>query len=250
MDNDIFFIQERWLWLTGSVILALGAAWVRWSIQQKHRKSPLQWWQRWQNWSGRQWVVLILQFLYAIGIPALALFWRRILTERGLGLQPLPVPITSATPDILQTQWQDWVKDIGWTIGITATASLIRFISTQMLKRINGIPNTTPRDFGKALRDALYYQTHWAFYREPFVLIFGASTGTWAGLLPLAFETGLNPTHWTDWHTSKEKLLQRAFLAVVSAMLYMQTQNFWMLLLADILLGWGIEREEKPQKAA
>jgi hypothetical protein len=54
-------------------------------------------------------------------------------------------------------------------------------------------------------------------------------------------EAAINPARWADLrvpHRSHD-LLVRAFLAVVSALLFIQTQNLWVAFLLDTALGWG-----------
>jgi len=91
-----------------------------------------------------------------------------------------------------------------------------------------------------ALREAIYHQAHWAFYREPFVLLLGVGLGTWAGLIPVAAEALVNPARWTDLQSPARgrDLLIRVGLAVLSALLFIQTQNIWLAILADTGLLW------------
>jgi hypothetical protein len=83
---------------------------------------------------------------------------------------------------------------------------------------------------------------HWAFYREPFVLLWGLSLGTWAGLLPVAFEAGINPARWDDLRVPPHgrDLLIRVGLAIVGALLFLETQNLWLAILMDAVVGWRL----------
>jgi len=179
-----------------------------------------------------------------VGIPAMALLWRGALTERGLGLKSLP---WSSSPALSSTTLADWAKDIGWAISIALGAWAVLLIGDYRVKRIVGTATRRQHKVSIALREATYHQIHWAFYREPFVLLWGIPTGTWAGLIPLTFETLTNPARWAELnapHTGRA-LLIRAALAVVSVLIYIQTQNLWLALLVDATLGWALGQTEK-----
>ncbi len=238
MDTELSLVQERWLWLVGSMLLALLTSWGIWLLKSSHRTAA--WVERWQQWAGASWITQILRLLYAVGIPALALFWRGALTERGLGLQPLPLLDAPIVAESLGAQWREWVTDLGWAMGITLGTGTVFLLSQHMVKSTNQTVGRTKRSFGVALREAIYHQSHWAFYREPFVLLWGAALGAWAGLIPVTLEATLAPAYWEDIHSphKQQELLLQGFLLVVSAVLYIQTQNLWLALLVDTLLRW------------
>ncbi len=208
MDANLF-ITERWLWLEISVGLALLAAWVRW------------FWQR----SGRSWVWPplwhSLRLMYSLGVPALALLWRRVLSERYLGLKPL-----SAGP-------AEWTRDLAWTL-------LIGFITWALLQSMAGtVSFKRCRRWGVALREALYHQVHAAFYREPWALVWGFGPGAWLGLLPLAFEALLDPQNWRDSRDPARSwaMLTRTALYLAGLLLYIKTQNLWLIWLMDAVVS-------------
>ena len=107
-------------------------------------------------------------------------------------------------------------------------------------RRFPVIDQTTHHSLGHSLREAVYHQAHWAFYREPFVLLWGTELGAWAGLIPVAAEALVNPARWTDLQSPARgrDLLIRVGLAVMSAVLFIQTQNIWPVLIVDMLLVW------------
>jgi hypothetical protein len=238
MDAELSSLERRWLWLGGSILLAGVAAWLDWLLRRLDRP----WAARWRAWAGRPWLYQILRFLFAVGIPALALLGQGQLTARGLGLQALPWSTTSLNLGEPASAWQDWFRDLGWGILIGALAAFVLLIGEKQAAHVvDAPPDRHHHDLGLALREALYHEVHWAFYREPFILIWGVGTGTWGGLLPVILEAAINPARWADLrvpHRSHD-LLVRAFLAVVSALLFIQTQNLWVAFLLDTALGWG-----------
>ena len=184
------------------------------------------------------WIIHPLRLLYAVGIPAMALLWRGALTPSGLGLKPFfwaADQMLSTAPGSLD----NWARDLGWTCAFAIGFWVLVAIADRTTKSLSP-SRETRRSLGEALREAVYHQAHWAFYREPFVLLLGVGMGTWAGLLPVAGEALLNPARWTDLQSPARgrNLLIRVGLAVLSAMLFIQTQNIWLMLLADAGLAW------------
>lgn len=213
MDAKLL-ITERWLWLEVSLLVALAAGWGRWYWRRRgHPVLP---------WMSSLWQVLRL--FYALGFPAALLLWRHGLSERFFGLKPL-----SAGPVV-------WTRDLAWTLGIgLATWLILRYLA-------HSSPLPRRHDGTVALREALYHQVHAAFYREPFVLLWGIGQGSWLGLLPLAFETLLDPNRWSDIDDDARSwnLLMRLTLLLSGTLLYMQTQNLWLMLLMDACVAWLI----------
>lgn len=239
MDTEIPLLQERWLWLAGSLGIAFIVSWAGW-LARRPRDPQWSWWERWHHWRGRLWLSQSARLLYAIGIPAAALFWRGALTERGLGLQPW-LWSDAASPGAFQSNWESLMRDLGWALSIMAGTGALLALGRRATRHSSGKALPLRRDFGIALREALYHQVHWAFYREPFVLVWGIGNGTWLGLLPVMLEAALNPARWAELRSPQRgrDLLVRAALAVASILLYIRTQNLWLALLVDVSLGWA-----------
>lgn len=223
-------LLERWLWLILSIGTALVVISARLLAETVGKRRPAA--AQFLNLLERPWLVHPLRLLYAIGFPAVALFWRGILTERGLGLKPLSFTPMSAA----------WPADIGWGVLVAAGVWLIFTLSEWQMRRAGAPPLTCRHSLGVAVREAVYHQVHWAFYREPFVLLWGPALGTWAGLAPVTLEALINPARWNDLQSPARSrdLLVRVGLAVASALLYLQTQNLWVALLADAAVGWAL----------
>jgi hypothetical protein len=234
-------LLERWVWLNISLVIALLASALRWFLERPHLQKLLRadaipashravW--------DIPWIIHPLRLLYAVGIPALALLWRGVLTPSGLGLKPF-FWVTDQALSAPSGSWDTWVRDFGWMCAFAVGFWVLITLADRTAKRLSP-PRKTQHSLGTSLREAVYHQAHWAFYREPFVLLFGVGMGTWAGLLPVAGEALLNPARWTDLQspTHGRDLLIRTGLAVLSAMLFIQTQNIWLMLLADTGLVW------------
>ena len=76
------------------------------------------------------------------------------------------------------------------------------------------------------------------FYRNAPVVTLGTYWGTWAGLIPLMLEAGLNPWCWAALRDPKKRpaTLLRAGMAILSAAFYLQTVSLWL----TVLLHWGV----------
>lgn len=242
-------LLERWVWLNVSLVIALLASALRWFLERPHllgRRTDVNATPRPPGWE-MPWIIHPLRLLYAVGIPAAALLWRGALTPSGLGLKPFFWAVDQALPSA-SGSWNIWVRDFGWTCAFAVGFWALVAIADRAIKRLSP-PRITQRSLSAALREAVYHQVHWAFYREPFVLLLGVGMGAWAGLLPVAGEALLNPARWTDLQspTRGRDLLIRVGLAVLSAMLFIQTQNIWLMLLVDMSLIWLLgQKHETP----
>jgi hypothetical protein len=244
-------LLERWVWLNVSLVIALLASAFRWFLERPHllgfranaNFTPHPVWEI-------PWIIQPLRLLYAVGIPAAALLWRGALTSSGLGLKPFWT--VDQALSTASGSWNIWVRDLGWMCVFACGFWTLIAIADRSAKRLSP-PHTTRstmrRSLSVSLREAVYHQVHWAFYREPFVLLFGVGMGAWAGLLPVAGEALLNPARWTDLQSSTRgrDLIIRAGLAVLSAMLFIQTQNIWLMLLADTSLTWLLGQKHEIQ---
>ncbi len=240
MNTTTAALLERWLWLAISLILALFAIAIRWIAERpesRFREAVA----TWERDPRIVWAVHTLRLLYAVGLPAFVLLGRGALTERGLGLVPLPLGWHD-DPARAQALWLTWTRGIGRTCALMAVGWLIFRAAGHTLRRAAGVTFTVRHDLPAALREAVYHQVHWAFYREPFALLWGTARGAWLGLIPVTLEAALNPKRWEELrspHRNRD-LLVRVGLAVLGVLLYIQTQNLWLAILADTLLSWAV----------
>ena len=239
MNTDLI-LTERWLWLIVSFALALlhsviQLGWDMLNRQSSPRPPALL--------KSKNVLYHPIRLLYAVGIPALALFWRGIFTESRLGLKPFP-GTPPHTTTLTPITWEQWAEDIGWAV----TLGLLAWVVLSSIHRQSAPTMTSPvtHSSGEALRNAVFHQIHGAFYREPFVLLWGLEWGVWLGLLPITLEALTNPQCWNDWQSPapSRNLLIRIGLILMGTMIYIQTQNLWLMVLADACVGWALGQAE------
>ena len=224
-------LLERFLWLSLSLMLAFFASIVQWIIERPESRYSEQA-TVWKSTPVIAGILHTLRLCYAVGFPAAIFLWRGALTERGLGIQTRP--------------WNTWAQNIGVTLvvilGMWGLISLGRVSASHASNKRTRYRHHA----GVALRESFYHQAHWAFYREPFVLLYGPALGAWLGLLPVLLEAILNPARWADLRTTErgQNLLFRAAQAIGSILLYILTQNLWLMIFADFALGWLLGQAE------
>jgi hypothetical protein len=197
------------------------------------------------NWRFSPLLYQGLRLLYYVGLPFAALFWGYdAVVSRFFGLQRLVLPTAGALEGSasINANWLDWAQDVAWAVALGLGSWAVLLAAGWVRRRALGDADS-PRPGVRAsawetLREALYHEIHWAFYRSAPIVILGLYWGTWTGLLLAALEALVNPV-WRkglrrpDWAAT---LLLRAALAVVSSLLFLRTQNLWL----AILLHWGV----------
>ena len=230
-------MQSRWGWLLFSIALAetanLGLILLAWI---HHRKEPN--WSTVSAWTARlqqrSWISLI-RLPYTIGLPAYAYLTQGALTARGLGLQSIGGGMIGPSAVVV-----DWAVDLGWAALIAVSVWLVVIVGrfqTAPKRSVAKLRNGPP-----AILEALFHQVHWAFYREPFVLVLGLSLGSWVGAGVAALEAMTNPAWWTDIHSArrKEAIVNYGALLVASTLLYGLTRNLWVAILTGGVLRWSL----------
>jgi hypothetical protein len=169
-------------------------------------------------------------FTYNIGLPFLALIAGSLsLDLLGLGMGA----DRFAGGHAFGFGLEDWLRGLG------ATASAVAFvlIALWFAVRTSGMAHTHTGERPGVLltlRNASYAEVHWAFYRSPFVLLFGdAYWGTLAGLVLIVVELIL----WRAMlRRSPRELLLPAMCLITSSLLYLATRNLWLMIAAHALI--------------
>ncbi|HDQ71777.1 MAG TPA: hypothetical protein ENN19_06735 [Chloroflexi bacterium] len=250
------FGQEAWLYLAGSLLLAVIGSNVAWLFRKPRLGALGEMVARFAVTPFAAYLFQLLRLFYYLGVPFAALFWGQdAVVARILGLQPLIIPLSGERHlwNSVSANWLGWVRDAGWlaAMGVVGLAGLAlvgysyrRALAATGLKEeaINVIG--LDRSASELLFEAAYHEVHWAFYRNAPVLWLqryvseGMYWGVWLGLVLVAFEAALNP-FWRQGIADRSKapmLLMRGGWALVSAVFFLVTQN----LCLAIVLHWGV----------
>lgn len=223
-------------WVLGSVlayVLATGVLWLLKSIELR------------RSLSGR-WLEQVGRFLFFLGIPYLALGgWPRrpfhgLLSLEDMGLVGLSQrwPVTR------------WLEATGTGLALGFFALLILILAWMIAGR--GRLCFPPRPWWALLVDVIYLEVHWSFYRGALAVVLGDPyAGVFLGLGLVYVEWGLNP-FWREGWRSKSLAAGRwlrAAMALVVALIFLLTRNFWVCLLVHGLIEpafWQLGRERAP----
>ena len=212
-------LPESWLWLGGSLLVAILWANLAWFFRKPRSGEVGEFVTRLIAWHFAPWLLQLLRLLYYIGVPAAALYWGHdAVVERHLGL-------SGGRPD----KWLDWAQDAGWAaaLGVGAWVLLAlgwwayrRALATAGGERAVTGANSSAWVF---LREAVYHEAHWAFYRNAPILAVGTYWGLWIGLALVALEAILSPA-WYKGLADPQRApaqLMRGALAIVSSVLFL-----------------------------
>ncbi|MCS7281829.1 MAG: hypothetical protein RMK65_07260 [Anaerolineae bacterium] len=229
-------LPDRWLWPGLSVLLAGVATQFAWHFW--HWPKGRAWAERLETAGILPPLIHLVRFFYYIGLPFGALLWgQEAILERAFGLWPLPLLFgTSISPEELLLAWTQWTQGIGWAVFLGITSWGLLALSGWMERGHHWVELRMGP--WASLREAIFHEVHWMFYRNGPVVALGPYWGTWAGLGIVLLEAALNP--W--WHRALRRpdqrplALLRMMMAPLSAFLYLQASNLWL----AILLHWGI----------
>ena len=243
MPEQLTSLGEGWLWLGGSLLLAVLWANLAWYFRRPRSGSIGEFITRITSWRFAPLLLQFLRLLYYIGLPSLALFLGRdaIIKRYLLGL-----------PDVQPNAMLKWAHDFGWAAALGVGAWTLLASGWWTYRRaLHAAGKTSPITGANAsgwtlLREAAYHEVHWAFYRNaPVVFALERINGegywgAWIGLALIALEAALNPA-WRKGLADPEKApmqLTRGALAVVSSTLFVLTKDGNLLL--SLLLHFGV----------
>ncbi|MCL4504426.1 MAG: hypothetical protein M1434_14485 [Chloroflexi bacterium] len=168
-----------------------------------------------------------LLFLFMVGIPFVAL----ISGATGVDLMALGTDL--ANPDhVAGFTFANWVRGFGVVVvAVTGIVLLLRIIGKTS-------PRGKPWATGaQAIRDAVYNEAHWVFYRNaPALLLNDPYWGVVIGTAAVLIEWFAHPLGggWLHSIESRQRLVLRLACLLCSAFLYLATQNLWLMILADL----------------
>jgi hypothetical protein len=218
-----------------------------WQLKRRERRPS--WVTRILEWEYGPSLFVFLRALFYVGIPFAALIWGRdAVIGRLLGLQPmvslnalLGEPVTAAE---IAANWADWARDVGWAVGLGTAAWAVLSAGWWAASRAptSHLPAGSSLSPWARLREATFHEVHWAFYRNAPILELGLYWGAWFGLGLAALEALLNP-HWRVSLGSPDgapAAVMRAGMAVLSTVLFLQTQNLWLTVMVHWAVTWGL----------
>jgi hypothetical protein len=170
-------------------------------------------------------------FITLVGIPFAAL----ISGAAGLDLMALGADI--AIPDqLIGFTFVNWVRGIGVMAVVVLGILVVLWLGGR------AAPPGEPWRFGVlALREAIYNEMHWTFYRAAPALWLGDPYwGVVAGAVLVALEWIMHPEarSWFNTVEGRQYFTVRMACLVSSAFLYLSTQNLWLMIVADLLIHW------------
>lgn len=273
-------------WVVASVLLHNASAYVAWDLTTRPHpwlvKLRLELVQRgiyWRIERALPGLGEIGRFLFYLGIPYLALI-QGVVSPRMMGLHVTPAPETTLTGPIALVAGVlalDWARALGMGGLLAACAFTALALIWWRYQRITGglptrswrfrAPEGTEealslvrwplraslaavqRPWGWAwlLRDAVYLETHWAFYRAWTLDLLrddpaGATIGPLLGLVLVGLE-------WygdVGWRArlrtlaGVEEWVFVASLAFVSTFIFLFIGNLWVLMVIHWLVAWGL----------
>jgi hypothetical protein len=188
-----------------------------------------------KGWPYGHWLLEAIRLLYYIGIPYAALL-RGVALPRLMGLTNL-----------------NWFKGIGLgTVLGGGNLLLLALIWRWYARAVAALPLSARERAGTSLefagstnkwaflREAIYLESHWAFYRSATILLLDDYyVGIFLGFLLVTLEWAMNPAWRKDWGLSwrSTDILMRWSMAFTMAIIFFFIRNLWVL----VLIHWGVE---------
>lgn len=205
-------------------VFAANFAWAQRAPRAGRWGRFVQWWQT--NWIGRG-IGESARWLYYLALP-----WATLMlgysTMRALGVWGM-----------------DWLTPLV-TFGILALGAAVAFVWVWQPYARTIHPHTVDAsgwNWARRLVEILYREAHWAFYRSgPILWLDDFYWGSFFGLLLVFIEGWSNPATRTQIEdvTRADAPLWSGALAIVSALVFIFTQNVWYCLLTHLLLDQGV----------
>lgn len=247
MPEQLVSRGESWLWLGGSLLLAILWSNLAWYFRESRAGRIGELVARLASWRFSPLLLQFLRLLYYIGLPTAAFYLGHdAVVQRYLGL-------SDGQSDV----WLRWVHDIGWIAALGIGTWVLLAAGWWAYRRaLHAVGKKSPIASASAsgwvlLREAAYHEVHWAFYRSALILILAQMQlagneywGVWIGLALVALEAALNPA-WRKGLADSERAparLMRGALAVVSSAMFIQTKdgNLLLSLLLHFCVSWGL----------
>lgn len=225
--NLIDYKVELALWVGFSIgLYALGVD-ITWHYRRPRSGRIGRWAGVVKGWPYRYWLLEAIRFLYYIGMPYAALL-RGAALPRLMGLTDL-----------------DWFKGIGLgTVLGGGNFLLLALIAWWYARAVAALPLSARERQGTSsgfagstsgwilLREAIYLETHWAFYRSATILLLDDYyVGTFLGFLLVTLEWSIDPAWRKDWSLPWRSvdILMRWSMAFAMTIIFLFIRNLWLL---------------------
>jgi len=228
----VFSSHNLWYWIATSVLLSAllnGLVWRCRRLAATRTHPSFRWLLSFLREGGR--------FLYFVGLPYVALVG-------GL------IPSTEA--GLVNLEWlRDLTLSLPMGLGAFLVLLILRAVVLWREKNAPGglVPWEPSHSFWVPLREGVYQEIHWAFYRSaPLITMHDRSQGIALGLGIVALEAWLNPAWRALWRDPGQvpAALRTAGLAVLMAVVFGITGNLWVTvglhLVVDGACGWAWPR--------
>jgi hypothetical protein len=233
--------NESWLWLAGSLLVAVLWANLRWFFSTPRPGTLGNLAAQLSTWQFSPWLYQLLRLLYYVGVPFAAWIWRGALLKKYLGLS-----------DGLSSSVRDWAHGVGWAASLAVGAWTLLALGWWAYRRaivasgqdVMGAEINAPP--WALLFEAIYREAHWVFYRCVPIVALGEDVywGTWLGLALVGVEAVLNPAWRRGLADPQEapRQLMRGALAVVSSVLFivLGDGNLWLAIAVHWGVSWGL----------
>ncbi len=244
-------LWESWLWLAGSFLVAVLWAQLTWALNHAGGKRITKLVRRIRSSRLSPWAMRALRLLYYLAIPLGALI-RGPALDLNLGIV-VGLEVGVELPERLV----DWAQRMGLAAALALGAWVLLALGWSsyrraLLRRRIQSPSPAREPIWVILREAAYHEAHWAFYRHAPAYTFSWLGGlaadrywaAWCGLAIVALEALLNPA-WRRQLADPERapvVLQRASLAIVSAVLFGLTNSLLLAVAVHWAVWWGLQR--------
>jgi hypothetical protein len=235
------------LWIASSIILYASGVNIAWYYRQPRSGRLGRLVERAKSWPYIPWFLKALEFLYYIGIPYTALVIYGVVPSNLLGL---------TGPDYLSGLWTlcgwtliSWFGGLGKGLAFGGGAFISLFLIRKWYARVSAtLPfqaeekahSIRPLGWWVIFRDVVYSEIHWAFYRSCPILFLGDYWGVFVGFLIVILEWWIDPA----WRASflEAEGVTRLGIAFSMAIVYLFTQNLWLVILVHLTIAEVIRR--------
>lgn len=246
--NGLGARRELALWVAVSVLLHTLGALLAWRFRRPLAGRLGRTLQRLRHhWSGPL-LLQVIRFAYFLGLPYALLIRRGVLELQPLGL------LGPADLDQSVLGWGgEWLIATGRMVVVGLAGALVVLWGWANLRWVMAEGGRTTEDERWAMdsgtpsalmREAIYLQVHWAFYRTAPLLWLGAGNEGWAafaGAGIVALEAALDPRFWAALGDPGRaaQLLFTGVLCWLSALGFALTHNLWLVATVHAALVWG-----------